>query len=186
MEFAPAPGDEPESDSAVDPDEPHIRWMTPRPNVKFRVGLAAVLLVLLALSPGVMQAKFVGLLTITFLVGSYRRSYLDADAAYVQLTVCFIPLKRKKYRLRKFNHLEIMLEEPAGWWTFFLFSPVYWIWMRALDFAIPWLGGLHQLWLSNPKRKVLIWQGVSDEDFQQNLKQLETATGLRAERSGGY
>jgi len=175
MEFEPA-----------EPSEETQRWLIPQPKLKPRAMICAVLLVLLALSPGSLSGKFVGLLMIAFLTGSFRRSYLDAEIAHVQMVVCFIPMKMKRYRLKRFHEIEIMLEEPAGWWSFFLFGPIQWLWFRALDFAIPWLGGLYQIWLARPDKKVLIWQGCFDEDFEQNLEMLKSTTGYDVSRAGGY
>lgn len=184
IEFSTA--EEQQHADATDPSNPYIRWMIPRVNLRFRIGLCVVLLILLAISPGNLGAKFIGLTMITFLTGSFRKSFIESDVLYVQLTISFIPLKLKKYRLKKYTQIEIMLEQPAGWWTFFLLGPVYWLWMRGLDFAIPWLGGLFQLWLAHRDRKVLVWQGCSEEDFNHNLQELKNATGLEAVRSGGY
>lgn len=184
IEFAPA--EEPQRTAPPDPSEPHIRWMIPRINQRFRIGLCLVLLILLAISPGVWVGKFIGATMIAFLTGSFRESFIDGDILYVQLTICFIPLKQKKYRLKKYTRIEIELEQPAGWWTFFLFGPVYWLWMRIIDFAVPWLGGLFQLWVANKKKRVLVWQGTSEEDFNRNLQSLTNATGLEAVRTGRY
>jgi hypothetical protein len=184
IEFAPA--EEPRQADAPDPSDPHIRWMIPRINLRFRIGLCAVLLILLVISPGGWGGKFIGLAMIAFLTGSFRESFIDSDILYVQLTICFIPLKLKKYRLKKYIQIEIELEQPAGWWTFILLGPVYWLWMRIIDFTIPWFGGLFQLWIANKKKRVLVWQGCSEDDFNHNLQQLKTATGLEAIRAGRY
>ena len=162
------------------------RWMIPQPRLPLRIGIFAGLMLLLALSPGAWVPKLTGVLMISFLVGSYRESFIEDETLSVQLVVCFIPMKRKKYRLRKFSQIEIMLDPPAGWWTFFLFGPFQWIWSRVLDFAIPWFGGLYQLWLVSPKKRVLVWQGCSDSDFENNLKELQTTTALEVLRTGGF
>lgn len=184
VEFAPA--EEPQRAVPPDPSDPHIRWMIPRINRPIRIGVFVVLLILLLISPGSWAGKFVGLVMIAFLTNSFRESFIDGDILYVQLTICFIPLKMKKYRLKKYSQIEIELEQPAGWWTFFLFGPIYWLWMRIIDFAIPWLGGLFQLWVANQEKRVLVWQGCSEEDFDRNLESLKNATGLQAVRSGRY
>jgi hypothetical protein len=175
MEFEPA-----------EPSEQTQRWFVPTINLRNRIIICLVLLFLLAISPGALIGKLMGLLTITFMTGSFRRTYIDAEIAHVQMTVCFIPLKMNRYRLKRFYQIEIMLEEPAGWWTFFLFGPIQWLWFRFLNFAIPWLGGVYQIWLSREGKKVMLWQGSFDEDYEQNLEMLKSMTGYEVVRSGGY
>ena len=180
MEFAAAK--EPKSSRSSDPS---IRRMIPEANLGFRIGLFAVLVLLIAISPGPWTRKIWGVLLFAFMTGSFRKSFIEFEVIYIQLTVCFIPLKQKRYKLRRFKRIEIKLEEQAGWWTFFLFGPIQWAWCRFLDFAIPWFGGTYQLWLGSGEKKILVWQGCSDDDYEHNLKQLQTATGLEAIRTGG-
>jgi hypothetical protein len=170
----------------AEPSEQTERWFVPKMNLRFRVICCSVLLALLAISPGGLFAKSIGQLLITFMTGSFRRSFIDAEIAHVQMTVCFIPLKINRYRLKRFYQIEIMLEEPAGWWTFFLFGPIQWLWFRMLDFAIPWLGGMYQIWIARGDKKVMLWQGGFDEDYEQNLEMLKSITGYEVIRSGGY
>jgi hypothetical protein len=178
MEFAAA-----EEPQHTTPSDPTVRRMIPEVNLPFRIGLFAVLVLLIAISPGPWTRKFWGVLLFSFLTGSFRKSFIEFEVLYVQLTVCFIPLKQKRYKLKRFKRIEIKLEEQAGWWTFFLFGPIQWVWSRFLDFAIPWFGGTYQLWLASGKKQVLVWQGCSDEDYEHNLEQLQTATGLEAVRN---
>jgi hypothetical protein len=177
MEFAAAKEPEP-----IPASDPTIRRMIPQANLAFRAAVFGGLVCLIAISPGPWTRKFWGVLLFAFLTGSFRKSFIEFETLYVQLTVCFIPLKQKRYKLKRFKRIEIRLEEQAGWWTFFLFGPIQWVWCRFLDFAIPWFGGTYQLWLGSGKKQVLVWQGCSDEDYEHNLKQLQSATGLETVR----
>lgn len=159
-----------------------VHWIQPRPRPGIRLAVFAILVALLAISPGRLPAKGVGLVTIAFLTGSYRRALVEEEKLETQLVICFYPLRKRRVALRKFSRIEVAIEEPSGWWVFFLFGPIQWLWNRILDHVFPWFSGIYQIRLAAPNRSILVWQGCSDEVYEQNLELLRGLTGLEIAR----
>jgi hypothetical protein len=81
--------------------------------------------------------------------------------------------------------IETEADQRAGWRVFFFLGAYTWIVFRIADYLLPWFGGFYRLSLRSAKgKRVLVWQGNSDDLFEENLALLENATGLPVERKG--
>ncbi len=99
------------------------------------------------------------------------------------MIVCFYPLPPKSCKLKRVVAVETKIEQHAGWGTFFLFGPIQWVFSRVFDRLLPWIGGDYQIWLRQPKdKRLMAWQGNSDEDYRENLDMLQSATGAEIGR----
>ncbi len=158
----------------------------PVANRSYRIGLFALLLPLPFASAGMMYKTYAAAL-FYFLVGSYRRtSFLDGQLRR-QLVIAFFPLRQQQSSVERFVQIEIESEadQRAGWGVFFILGPYSWIIFRVSDYLVPWFGGFYRLSLRSAKgKRVLVWQGNSDDFFEENLELLKETTGLPVERKG--
>lgn len=119
------------------------------------------------------------------LIGSYRDARIEAGTFRFGYVVAFVPLPAKRLKLERIVRLGVDTEESLGlgWVLLFGFWNVFITWL--LDWLLPWMGGRYRVWLVTAKgRRVLGWQGNSDEAFEENVRRLEGATGLTLERTG--
>ena len=161
--------------------------LSPTPRPRLRAVILAVLLMATFISSGAWLGKLFGAMLLVLLAGTYRYSYVHDDRFQFRYFVGFVPMKVRSYPLKKAVRIEVDQESPAGVWTLIFLGPWNWLWCHILDHVFPWFGGRYRLWLCTVSgKRVLAWQGNSDACFQQNLRFLETVTGLPIERSSGY
>ena len=162
--------------------EHHLK---PIPNVPLRCVVLVILLVPLFVGPATWLTRLFVIAMLTTLVGSYRNARLRGGRFETGLAVGFVPLRIHKWSLRRFVQIEVDMEDGAGWGVFLLFGPLQFVMCYMLDWLFPWFGGRYQIWLRGVKgKRILVWQGSSDTLFQENLRYLETVSGLPVERAG--
>ena len=159
--------------------------LKPVPNVPLRCVVLVILLIPLFIGSVGWATRLFAIAMLTTLVGSYRDTRIRGDRIETGLVIAFITLKRRRWKLRRFVQIDVTLEPGAGWGVFFLFGPLQLAMCYVLDWLFPWFGGRYQIWLHGAKgSRVLVWQGSSDALFQDNLRSLETVSGLPVERAG--
>lgn len=83
------------------------RVIHPVSNVRLRAGILAGLIVLLLFSDGAWTMKLLAAALMLFFTGSFRRASIDGNKLETQLTLGFVPLRAKKYKLSRFAEIEI-------------------------------------------------------------------------------
>lgn len=160
------------------------RFLHPLPRIQFRVGLFVLLIIPPLVTSGPWTGKISAVVMVSFLVGTYRRSVISGGTFQTNMTWMFIPFSPRRCKLKYVATIETGLEPRAGWWTFFLFGPSFWVFSRICDFLMPWIGGEMKLWLRSAKgKRLLAWQGNSNDHFQANLAMLKNATGAEVVRT---
>ena len=111
--------------------------------------------------------------------GTFMTSRVEGERFHRRMTVCFVPLRERRWKVGKFVQVETEVEPRAGIWTFALLGGSTWLVWRICDFLFPWAGGEYKLWLRPPRgERVLAWQGNGEDRFRENLERLQSATGL--------
>lgn len=159
------------------------RNLQPVPRLRFRCILLAVLWIPpIVFSIGLL-AKVFACAFVALLVGTYRQSQITDERFRTRMVVLFYPLPPKSCKLKRVVAVETKTEQHAGIGTVLLFGPLQWVFSHVFDRLLPWIGGDYQIWLRQPKEKRLMaWQGNSDEDFRDNLEMLKSATGAEIGR----
>jgi hypothetical protein len=157
--------------------------LLPRPRLGIRLGLWAALAAFGLISTAPWFAKGMYSLWMAFFVGSYRQAWINEGKLERRLVLLFIPLRTKRWSLDRFAQIETRWDEPSGFLSAMLFGPNVWILLRLnelfFDRVFPWLGGPCQLWLrAGSGKRVLAWQGHSEDDYRANLDLLQRVTGL--------
>ena len=159
------------------------RHLQPDVRIVIRRVLFGVLIIPALVASSPWFVKIVGCAMVAFLTGTYRESRIVGSRFETRMVFLFVRRDYKKFKLDHVVTIETGLEDRAGWGTFFLFGPLYWAASRACDFLLPWVGGEFKLWLRSARgRRLLAWQGNSEDYFQSNLEILQTATGADVER----
>lgn len=112
-------------------------------------------------------------------IGSFPQARLSGGRFERELYVAFVRVRTKRWKLDRFCRIEIGPDEhsetgPVG----VLLAPFFWF-LPVIDAIVPWLGGDYKVWLrAHSGRRVLVWQGNSDEYYKANLAALRQVTGL--------
>ncbi len=155
--------------------------LKPEPQIWLRRILFVVAMIPLLFSSMSWYVKPVAAVMPAFLLGSYRLAYVSEGSLYLQMVVMFLPLRLRRYPLNRIVAIETKWTDAAhaGW---FLMFGLYWLWCRLFDWLVPWMGGSYELWVRSAKgKRVLVWQGNSDEIYQENLELLHGAAGVPIE-----
>ncbi len=161
------------------------RSLQPNPRLWLRAVLFAVLLTPLLLSSvGWFQKLFV-VAMLALMVGTFRRSWIRGDKFRTGMVVMFYPMRMRQWKLERFVVIEIELENRLHFLWVLATGPMLWLVCRISDFLFPWIGGEFTLWLRTAKgKRVLAWQGNSEDHFETNLELLQNATGAEIQRKG--
>ena len=159
------------------------RELQPHPRVKLRWILFGVLLLPALISSATWYEKLFAALLLAFVVGTYRQSRICGDRFESGMILMFKQLRVRKWKLDRVVVIETEVATRADLGTVVLFAPL-WAFLRICGWLLPWLGGEIKLWLRSAKgKRVLAWQGNSEEHYQTNLEMLQTATGAEVQRA---
>ncbi len=159
------------------------RELLPLPRVKIRWILFVLLLLPALMSSTAWYEKLFPALLVASVVGTYRQSRICGDRFESRMILLFWPLRVRKWKLDRVVVIETEMASRGGMGAGLLIAPL-WIFGRICDWLLPWLGGDIKLWLRSAKgKRVLAWQGNSDEHYQTNLEILQTATGADVQRA---
>ena len=161
------------------------RSLKPIPRLWLRTVLFAVLLTPLLLSSvGWFQKLFV-VAMLALMVGTFRRSWIRGDKFRTGMVVMFYPMRMRQWKLERFVAIEIEIDDRLSFLWILVTGPMFWLLWRISDFLFPWIGGEFTLRLRTAKgKRVLVWQGNSEDHFETNLELLKTATGAEIQRKG--
>jgi hypothetical protein len=113
-------------------------------------------------------------------IGSYPLSRIRGGHLERVMFLMFVPAHTKRWSLDRFVRIQaecVPEDEFAGAW-FWIFG-TWWVFGLVLDWMVPWMGGSCKLWLRAASgKRVLVWQGSSDQQFRENLELLQQTTGL--------
>lgn len=158
--------------------------LKPHPRVGLRVGLLALFLLPLLISSLNWPTKGGAIFFWTLLFGSCRLAWLRDDRFEQQLVIGFVPLKVQKYRLKRIDAIGIDTEEPVGCLWILILGVAMVLTFWVFDWLFPWVGGRYRIWLlTQSEKRILAWQGNSEETLHETLAQFEAATGLKFERA---
>ncbi len=154
--------------------------LTPPVDLRIRVVVLIVLLIPVALAPRLslvwrLLACFMPLM----LTGTFRVSRIKGNWMETCLYLGFVPARRQRCKLAGVVSIGTKYggSEP-GVWTFVMFGPIQYFFGWIFDFLIPAIGGPYELWLETAKgREIVVWQGYSQQHFEQNLQLLQNQTG---------
>lgn len=159
------------------------RDLVPIPRVSLRWILFAVLALFALFSNTPWLMKPLALIVPAFITGTYRESRIRNGRFQTRMVYFFVPGRRRSWKLERFVAVETELEQHAGCLTILFFGPFFWFLTYVVDWLLPWLGGDFILWLHTAKgKRILAWQGSSDENFQENLNTLVSVTGAEVIR----
>ena len=145
--------------------------------------ILGVLLIPIFLSSGFWLIKLFLTVLMAFLVGTVWRSDVREARLERQLILAFVPLRTKRWSLDKFQRIDIVCKPPTTVWAAAGIGVVWWLMWRAFDWLFPWLEATYQLHLRGKTgKRVLAWQGNSENDFDENTERLIQATGLPVQR----
>lgn len=158
----------------------------PAKRLPLRVTVFAVLAAFGLLGSAGVINTLIWLVSLAFLLGSYREAQIGDGQFERRLVLLFIPQPWKRWSLEKFYEIESKYADPSEIEMmlpgFMLFT---WqlLWGALFDWLIPWMGGSYKLRLRLAKGgSVLVWQGNSDANFQANLALLQNCTSLPLRR----
>ena len=150
-----------------------------------RVPVLAVLLASIVLGNLAWWQKVFVAVMLTLLAGTFRRSCVRGDKFRTGMTIMFYRLPIRQWKLERFVTIEVETEGRLHFGWVVLMELCLWLWLRLSDYLFPWIGGEFGLWLCSVKgKRVLAWQGNSEDYFRNNLEMLETATGAEVQRKG--
>jgi hypothetical protein len=158
--------------------------LKPYPRIHLRLGILAVFMLPLLLSTVSLLAKAFAFVFWTLLIGSYRQAFLREDRFEQHYFIGFVPLKVYKWRLKKLEALGLDTEEPVGCLWIIVLGVAMVLTFRVFDWLFPWVGGRYRIWLlTQSEKRILAWQGNSEETLHETLAQFEQATGMKCQRT---
>ena len=158
--------------------------MKPDPKLAIRAVILAVLLVPIFFTSAHWVMKLFLVVLMALLVGTVWRTDVRDARLERQLILAFVPLRTKRWSLDKFQRIETAYKPPTTVWAAVGIGAVWWLMWRAFDWLFPWLEATYQLYLRGKTgKRVLAWQGNSEENFQANTDLLIERTGLPVQRT---
>jgi hypothetical protein len=148
--------------------------LRPLPRFGWRSALFALLILPVVLSSGGLTGKVVSAVVAAVVTGTYRESRIRGQRFESRMVICFLPLRFRRWKLQQIVEIATDVEGRMGCGWVLVFGPFLWLMWRLCDWLLPWIGGEYAIWLvlANGKR-ILAWQGNSDDNFQWNLELLE-------------
>lgn len=157
--------------------------LLPNPRLPWRIAGFAVMVAIALISTVSWPSKIGFILWMAFFLGSFRIARIREDRFERRMVLMFVPLPLKSWPLKQFLHIETKTEAGPGVGTLVVIGFAWWIVWYVLDWLVPWMGGNLKLRLRPPKGpRVVVWQGNSLDNFEENLRILHGATGLGVER----
>lgn len=160
----------------------HVELL-PIPRLGLRVALAAGLagLGLIGTAPFLSKVGFC--LFVAALCGSYRIARIAHGHFERILMVMFIPVRSKRWPMDRFTRIETDWKDETGLLSALFLGGSLWLFLKAFDWLLPWMGGSYKIWLRAASgKRVLAWQGMSDRSFETNRDLLQSTLGLPVER----
>jgi hypothetical protein len=158
--------------------------LQPLPRPKLRLVLLAVFMLPPLISTVSWQTKARILVFWTLLFGSYRLAWLREDRFEQQLVIGFVPLKVQKFRLKRIEAIGVDTEEPVGFLWVLIIGLGMLITFWVFDWLFPWMGGRYRVWLlTRTEKRILAWQGNSQETLNETVAKFEEATSLKSQRT---
>jgi len=178
------PAPEPAEHSAE--SELLTNWILPQSRLWIRIIVFVALVGFALATSASIVSKVIWVLSMAFLLGSFRVARIHDGKFERRMVFMFVPLKLKQWPMGDFVEIETRFGDPSatgGVLAFSIFNIFFALWSALFDRLVPWLGGNFQLRLKLAgKGRVLVWQGNSEETFQENLELLERVTGLSVRR----
>lgn len=160
-------------------------WLEPVRSLKIRAIVVAALCLLALVGTTGWGMKAVCCLSMALWLGSFRQARVLDGHFCRELYVMFARVQAKKWKFERFVRIETSLEDSPFTSLARLSRSgelLDRLW-RLFDSCVPWFGGDYKLWLrAATGKRVLAWQGSRDEDFQDNLRLMASATHLPVER----
>lgn len=164
-----------------DEESPTRLYLEPVRNWRRRAIICLALCVFALIGTSGPQPKLAFCLSMALLTGSFPQAHLENGAFHWELYVLFLRVRNKRWKLERFVQIETGLEDrPFDSMANIvkLGELLNQIW-GLIDSCVPWLGGDYKIWLRAASgKRVLVWQGGRDEQFQANLDLLRRTTGL--------
>ena len=135
------------------------------------------------LSSAALHKKVIFAASMAAWIGSYPVARIRGEQFERIMFIMFVPARTKRWSIDRFVSVQPEsnpVDELAGaWW--WIFGNWYVLW-AVLDWMIPWVGGPIKLWLrAGSGKRVLVWQGRSEQQFHENLDLLQRRMGLSIE-----
>jgi hypothetical protein len=116
------------------------------------------------------------------LIGSFPRYRIGRHELQRLFVFMFYPVHVTRWSLKHAEAIETDLEFQLPLWTA-IFLGFHWVGVKLIGWLFPWFGGDYKIWFRMYKReRVLAWQGLSEDDFHENLRTLQEMTDLPIER----
>lgn len=95
------------------------------------------------------------------LAGTYRISTIRADKFTSQLYVAFLPMRPAKCKLAGVSFIETKYNSWGFFGeTFWILSPIRFLFLTIFDLLMPALGGAYEIWLITAKgREIVSFRG---------------------------
>ena len=159
-------------------------WLEPVRSLKRRAIVVAGLCLLALIGTTGWRMKAAFCVSMALWIGSFRQARVLEGHFCRELYVMFVRVQAKKWKLERFVGIETSLEE-SPFDNLAQISRIGELFNKAwrfIDSCVPWFGGEYKLWLRAASgKRVLVWQGSRDEDFQDNLRLLVRVTRLPIE-----
>jgi hypothetical protein len=159
------------------------RPLEPLPNWKLRWIVFGVTC-LPALFSGVPWLwKLVSFALVAVLVGSTREARIVGPELVAQQFIAFLPLAPQRCKLPFVVEILAANRKDVGAADWLLMGGFNWFMDRIMQWVWPWMAGELELWVVTARdKRMLVWRGNSDEEFQVNLAALISTTGARVTR----
>jgi len=153
--------------------------LTPVLDRRIRFAVLAGLLVPVFLAPGLsLLVRFAACVLPILFTGTFRVTRFRGASLETTFHFGFVPVLKHRCKLAAIVTIGTRYGGNTGIWTFVLFGPVQWIFCWIFDYLVPALGGPFELWVETAKgREFVVWQGASQQHFEQNLELLCNETG---------
>ncbi len=159
-------------------NSPEMIPLNPDPQRNRRLIACAIHVTAVLIAPAGWWIKLLALPLGAFLLGTYRQAWISEERFLRQFVFMFVPQQMMSWPLDRFQSIETRQAKDPGSESS-LFGSQDWFIFQVFDWLVPWrFGKLRlRLRLENGKR-VLVWQGMSDENYEENLELLKEHTGL--------
>lgn len=156
-----------------------IRQLAPLPRIPIRLITLGVLVAPLCFLPDLpLWTRFASCLMPLILTGTFRSSKIIETRFETRFHFAFVPFPQQKCKLAVVGSIETTYANShPGIWTYVLFGPLQFVMGWIFDYLLPALGGPLEIWLVTAKgREIKAWQGFNQDQFDANLKLLQTHT----------
>ena len=183
------------SDVAADSSESETPGMSvplaPQPRIWLRASILGLLAALVSIGHAPWSTCIGFCVMMAGFLGTFPRATINAEYFDKEWFAFFVPVGISRTRVAHVVRIETDLESRMGLfggailsWFIGLFNVLF-IW--ALDWLIPWMGGDYKLWFrmhaDHSERRVLVWQGNGEGNFRYNMELLAKITGMPVTRS---